>query len=115
MSTRIRMPSGCPSCSTNWLCDLGYRFALSERVVWDKHPCWVCCLEKVRPRSCLANAGSVSIRRGEEELSWGARLGLARPRQKAEDLLSFSTSDWTAPIGQALFQAVGATDRIMLL
>lgn len=71
MSIRIRMPSGSPSCSTNWLCDLGYRFALSERVVWDKHPWWVCCLETVRPRSCLVNAGSVSIRRGEEELSWG--------------------------------------------
>lgn len=66
---RIRMPSWSSSCSTNWLCDLGYRFALSERVVWDKHPWWVCCLEKVRPRSCLVNASSVSIRRGEEELS----------------------------------------------
>lgn len=115
MGTRIRRPGWSPSCSNNWLCGLGYRFALSEAVMWDKHPWWVHHLERVRPRWRLVNAGSISMRGSKEELSWGP--GWVWPGQdKRQRTFPLSVPVyWTAPFGQALLQAAGATDRIMLL
>ena len=50
----------------------------------------------------------VELHRGEVErgVELGARLGLARPRQRVEDP---ATVYWTAPVGQTLFQVLGAT------